>query len=229
MFDSSGAMEAMFVLFTFFSIIILLNILIAIVCESYDGTKQRSREIFDRARIEYAAQLVARKQFLTPKQQSNFHGAQYVPLLVRQILLLMFQSGYVLAIISAEYGVLGLVLFLALDTDNQYTMIRSLIIGYVCVGVIFNLYVISSALIALFSRYEKRGTMNQNACTKIIRLVVSIFKLAISLFHFILGVDEDKTVDEGVFTITDDSLISGGKKNEKLSSDGSNNHRRRSR
>ena len=74
-FKSSDTMVAVFVFFSFFSITILLNILIAIIIDSYEGTKQRSREIFYRARIEYAAHLVARTQFLTPKEHSDFHVA----------------------------------------------------------------------------------------------------------------------------------------------------------
>jgi len=39
-FQSSSAMVAIFVLFTFFSIIIILNILIAIIIDSYQGSKK---------------------------------------------------------------------------------------------------------------------------------------------------------------------------------------------
>jgi hypothetical protein len=38
--------------------------MIAIIIDSYERTNQRSREIFGRAQVEYAAALVARKQFI---------------------------------------------------------------------------------------------------------------------------------------------------------------------
>lgn len=64
-FQSSDAMVVVFVFFSFFCIIVLLNILVAVIIDSFNGSKERSREIFERGRLEYAARLVARKQFLT--------------------------------------------------------------------------------------------------------------------------------------------------------------------
>jgi hypothetical protein len=63
-FGSSDLMMAVFFFFSLFCIIILLNILIAIIIDSYESTKERSREIFGRAQVEYAAALVARNQFI---------------------------------------------------------------------------------------------------------------------------------------------------------------------
>ena len=63
-FGSSSLMVAVFFFFSFFCIVILLNILIAIIIDSYETTKERSREIFGRAQVEYAAALIARKQFI---------------------------------------------------------------------------------------------------------------------------------------------------------------------
>ena len=57
-------MVSLFFFFSLFCIIILLNILIAIINDSYKRTKERSREIFGRAQVEYAAALVARNQFI---------------------------------------------------------------------------------------------------------------------------------------------------------------------
>eukprot|EP00985_Skeletonema_marinoi_P012013 scaffold5723_cov135-Skeletonema_marinoi.AAC.3 len=78
-FQSSGAMVTVFVFFSFFSIIILFNILIAIIINAYESTKERTREIFGRARVEYAAHLIARKQFMSPSETSDFHNDTFVP------------------------------------------------------------------------------------------------------------------------------------------------------
>lgn len=63
-FQSSSAMIAVFIFFTFFCIIILLNILIAIIISSYEKSRQRANELFGRARVEYAAHLRAREQVI---------------------------------------------------------------------------------------------------------------------------------------------------------------------
>merc|ERR1711998_41535 len=47
-----------FVLFTFMVMVLLLNMLIAIVSDSYDYAMIRSKQLFLRARIELAAELV---------------------------------------------------------------------------------------------------------------------------------------------------------------------------
>ncbi|KAL7530636.1 hypothetical protein ACHAXR_005678, partial [Thalassiosira sp. AJA248-18] len=114
-FQSSDAMVLIFVLFSFFSIIILLNILIAIIIDSYNGSKQRSREIFYRARIEYAAHLVARKQFLSPRERSDFHVATYVPQKARQALRCVYFVANAIAFLSFEYGFFGAAYFLTLE------------------------------------------------------------------------------------------------------------------
>lgn len=85
--------------------------MIAIIIDSYERTNQRSREIFGRAQVEYAAALVARKQFIRvsvremacvfcgmqenailtctwcsqPKEVSEFHVAAFVPHALRKV------------------------------------------------------------------------------------------------------------------------------------------------
>jgi len=54
---------AFFFVFTFFVIIILLNVLIAIVGDSYEKSLIHSEKLFGRARVETVAELVALEQF----------------------------------------------------------------------------------------------------------------------------------------------------------------------
>ena len=131
---------------------------------------------------------------------------------MRQILFFVFLLGHVFALISAEIGIFGLIYFFAHDTSNQYGMIRSLVIAYICVGAIFNAYILSAGVIAMFSTNGSSGSMNDHACAKIIKLIVLFLKMAISLFHSCLGFSEDRTVDEGVFTVSEEVLITRGKK-----------------
>ena len=85
-------------------------------------------------------------------------------------------------------------------------MIWSLVIAYQYVGGHFqSLHFIS---------WDNCPTSNikrpigQHTCTKI----VLFLKMAMNLFHGCLGINEDRTVDEGVFTVSEDVLINRGKK-----------------
>mmetsp|Transcript_28062 Transcript_28062/g.67605 ORF Transcript_28062/g.67605 Transcript_28062/m.67605 type:complete len:554 (+) Transcript_28062:139-1800(+) len=213
-FKSSDTMVAVFVFFSFFSITILLNILIAIIIDSYEGTKQRSREIFYRARIEYAAHLVARTQFLTPKEHSDFHVATYVPRQVRQALRAVYFFVQTIGLMAVEYGFVGAVYFLTLDSKSR--MISSLIIVHVSVGAVFNAYVLSVAVIALFSRYNKRFNgltwLHGNRRTtmhNVIGKIVHLLQIVVQLFHGLLGFNADRTVDQGIADASGEFLITG--------------------
>ena len=215
-FQSSDTMVTVFIFFSFFSITILLNILIAIIIDSYEGSKRRSREIFYRARIEYAAHLVARKQFLRPRELSDFHVATYVPQKMRFGLRIVYSLVSATAFLSFEYGFFGASHFLALENKHDYRMIRSLVIIYVVVGTIFNLYVLSMASIALFSRYDQRfyglNWLAENQHTflhSMVKKAVGVLKMAVKLFHSILGFNADRTVDQGTVSISEEILITG--------------------
>ena len=140
-----------------------------------------------------------------PKERTDFYGATYVPLLSRRILFIATLLGHAFALISAEVGIFGMIYLFASDTSNQYGIIRSLVIAYQCVGAIFNLYILSAGIIFLLTTCRPMG---QHTSTKI----VIFLKMALSLFHGCLGINEDRTVDEGVFTVSDEVLIKRGKK-----------------
>jgi hypothetical protein len=141
-----------------------------------------------------------------PKERTDFYGATYVPLLSRQILFIATLLGHAFALISAEVGIFGMIYMFVSDTSNQYGMIRSLVIAYQCVGAIFNLYILSAGIIVLLPTSSR--PIGQHTCTKI----VLFLKMAMNLFHGCLGINEDRTVDEGVFTVSEDVLINRGKK-----------------
>ena len=179
----------------------VLNILIAIIIDSYDSSKQRSREIFYRARIEYAAHLAARKQFLTPRECSDFHVATYVPKTARKSLRIIYFLVIALAFLAAEYGFFGMLHFLTLEDKHDYRMVRSLVWIYVVIGSIFNVYVISVASIGLFSRYDKRYvglkwlTGDRHTIHGFIKRVIELLKVAVNLFHDFLGFNADRETD----------------------------------
>lgn len=192
----------------------VLNILVAIIIDSYDTSKKRSREIFYRARIEYAAHLVARKQFLTPKECSDFHVATYIPQTARASLRFFYFLVIVVAFCVAEYGFVGMVHFLMLESKHDYRMIRSLVIIYVCVGSIFNAYVMSVGLISLFKRYDKRfhqlkllGGESHHLCHDFIEKIVRFLEVVVKMFHGILGFNAERTVNQNMVDVTEEFLI----------------------
>ena len=200
-FQSSDALVTVFVFFSFFSIIILLNILIAIIIDSYDSSKQRSREIFYRARIEYAAHLVARKQFLSPRQRSDFHVATYVPQKVRLALRFVYMLVSALAFLSFQYGFFGAVYFMTLENKQDFRMIRALVIIYISVGSVFNAYILSVVTIASWAKYDKQYNRlhwladdRPSTARRLTKKWVRFLEVVVKGFHRVLGFNADKSV-----------------------------------
>jgi len=66
-FQQTTFMKSLFFFFTFFGIIVLLNILIAIVNDSYSRAIMRSNGLFGKARMELVVRQLAREYFTVPK------------------------------------------------------------------------------------------------------------------------------------------------------------------
>ncbi|KAL7568622.1 hypothetical protein ACA910_022723 [Epithemia clementina (nom. ined.)] len=61
----------LFVLFTLFGVIILLNVLIAIISDSYEKATLRGQILFGRARVMFVAQNEALENFLKPRKRQH--------------------------------------------------------------------------------------------------------------------------------------------------------------
>mmetsp|Transcript_32301 Transcript_32301/g.74416 ORF Transcript_32301/g.74416 Transcript_32301/m.74416 type:complete len:288 (+) Transcript_32301:106-969(+) len=116
----------LFFLFTFFTIIILLNVLIAIVGNSYEKSLVHSELLFGRARLESVAELMALEQFLKPLPSviaPNFKGVNHSIFQIISVFLgalitgLLFYCGYTMVTFSQgpfEIVILSLVFSLLL-------------------------------------------------------------------------------------------------------------------
>ena len=186
-FQSSGAMVTVFVFFSFFSIIILLNILVAIVISAYESTKERTREIFGRARVEYAAHLIARSQFMSPTENGDFHIDTFVPRSIRKCVRAAYFVISACALFAVEYGFAGAVYYLTLEHDND--MIRSLMIIYVSMGGIFNVYIV---LVTVTTLYEQ---FSPSTGGKVVKRLMRCLGKTVTLFHQLLGFNEDMALD----------------------------------
>ncbi len=108
---------------------------------------------------------------------------------MRQLLRSLYVLVVAVALLTAEYGLYGTVVFLKNEKRDEYSMIRSVVIVYACVGAIFNLYIISVATIALFSNVQRKESM------KVIKMVVWCLEESVLMFHGLLGFNADRTVD----------------------------------
>lgn len=64
-YRNSSAITTLFIIFTFLGVIVLLNVLIAIVSDSYEKSRIASKNLFGRARVEFAAEHASLESFLT--------------------------------------------------------------------------------------------------------------------------------------------------------------------
>eukprot|EP00978_Attheya_sp_CCMP212_P019285 scaffold53842_cov84-Attheya_sp.AAC.1 len=84
-YKDTTAMTILFIVFTLFGVVILLNMLIAVVSDSYERAKISSLLLFGRARVGFVAQNEALEGFLKPKggmvehivseRDTSVHGA----------------------------------------------------------------------------------------------------------------------------------------------------------
>ena len=72
--ETSGTI-ALFIIFTVFGVIILLNVLIAIISDSYERATMSGTLLFGRARVLYVAQNEALERFLQPRGQPGSTSA----------------------------------------------------------------------------------------------------------------------------------------------------------
>ncbi|KAL7568621.1 hypothetical protein ACA910_022722 [Epithemia clementina (nom. ined.)] len=66
---ATSGLTILFVLFTLFGVIILLNVLIAIISDSYEKATLRGQVLFGRARVMFVAQIEALENFLKPRRR----------------------------------------------------------------------------------------------------------------------------------------------------------------
>mmetsp|Transcript_9060 Transcript_9060/g.20330 ORF Transcript_9060/g.20330 Transcript_9060/m.20330 type:complete len:910 (-) Transcript_9060:557-3286(-) len=86
-FQQSGTVTFLFVFFTFFGILILTSVLIAIVEDAYSRAKIRSFALFGRARVEYVARQQIRERFLKPvAERASFCSREYFTQLSRRLI-----------------------------------------------------------------------------------------------------------------------------------------------
>jgi hypothetical protein len=65
-YRATRGLTALFVIFTVVGVVILLNVLIAVIGDSYERAKTRSAKLFGRARVTFVAQNEALEVFLRP-------------------------------------------------------------------------------------------------------------------------------------------------------------------
>ena len=129
---------------------------------------------------------------MSPSETSDFHNDTFVPTRsVRKCVRVAYIVISACALFAVEYGFAGAVYFLMLEHDED--MIRSLMIVYVSVGAVFNLYITSVAATSLFLHCEKFSPGATGG--KVVKRLMRGLEKAISLFHQLLGFNEDIALD----------------------------------
>ncbi|EJK77241.1 hypothetical protein THAOC_00938 [Thalassiosira oceanica] len=155
---------------------------VAIVIDSYERSKIRSMEIFGRNRIEYAAQLVAR--------WSDFHVRSYVPHNVRRFLRFTYMIVSTVTFLLAEYGYFGLFSYLSIDQSYNAGVIRSLVIVYVAIGSLFNVYILMVVVVAWHAKRNEKMRADESKTA----LTIGFLDRGVKVFHRVLGVNADRTL-----------------------------------
>mmetsp|Transcript_30971 Transcript_30971/g.46972 ORF Transcript_30971/g.46972 Transcript_30971/m.46972 type:complete len:350 (+) Transcript_30971:2634-3683(+) len=104
-FRDSTYLSIIFVVFTFLALIVLVNVLIAIVSDSYEKSRVKSAYLFGRARVQFALENASLEAFLRPTRQGrncfflgclwNWHQPDWRYLLIKVIR--TFVLSYILA------------------------------------------------------------------------------------------------------------------------------------
>jgi hypothetical protein len=143
-FDANGLTVTLFVLVTFLGIIVLLNMLIALVLESYEKSLLRSTSLFGRTRIALVAKSILLEEVLTKKARGCW--GQVFNVTMRLFLGLAFLGilGYLI----------GISLYLLIDggLDNGEILILS-------VGVVSTFLLLYFITVVLVYRMQGLGLL----------------------------------------------------------------------
>lgn len=159
-FNANTFTSILFVLVTFITIIFLLNMLIAIIVESYEKSQKRSQGLFGRTRVAFVSKMLLMEEALMSK---NIRG---------HLTRLFFGSIFA-----------GINLYMAYYSFDYYYDFRSendptagLSLGVAIITCVLMLYYF---VVVFVYHFEGLGKRRKNAF--IVRLMVSMFKFCLAL------------------------------------------------
>lgn len=104
-----------------------------------------------------------------------------------QILRVVYLIAYTGALVLFEYGFTGAIIYLKRVDSSEFEVTYNLILVYIIVGTIYNAYILSFAVIALFTWCEQ---INPALGSKIVP-IHRAFVVAIGCFHRLMGFDSN--------------------------------------
>jgi hypothetical protein len=197
-YKETPGMTVIFFLFTVAGVLILLNILIAVVDDSYERAKISGSRIFGRARVVFVAQNEALEAFLRPgssplngvdtdSPRKVFIRAVYV---CRWLVLLTLIS----TALSAEVFLVGRAIVLLKEQDKWFIVVVSILMAVVLTASLWSLIL-----------YLFEGVVNQLAPPPIVRGFELCKKYSSYVVRMAVGLIFDiQTNDESIVPSDDD-------------------------
>ena len=92
--------------------------------------------------------------------------------------------------VLAEYGYFGLFSYLSIEQSYNAGVIRSLVIVYVAIGSLFNVYILMVVVVAWHAKRNEKKRADGSKTSQ----TIGFLDRAVKVFHRVLGVDADRTL-----------------------------------
>ncbi|KAL7568639.1 hypothetical protein ACA910_022737 [Epithemia clementina (nom. ined.)] len=199
----TAATTVLFIIFTVFGVIIMLNVLIAIISDSYEKATLSGGLLFGRARVLYVAQNEALERFLQPRRREGSIFAN-VPIVgesclrskARQAPRCVVLLAIVVAAIQALLFLIGLLVIYAInDLWISFATTLCMVLLLSCALWVVGTFVLDGVLRDLLPQRAKRV---YDAIGGINNWIVS------RISNFLFGLDKEKIISMGSNGILED-------------------------
>jgi len=202
-FQETTAITVLFIIFTLFCVVVLLNILIAIVNDSYAKSLARSYGLFGKARVEHVSRQLARERFVSTKIYLDIEDStkRNFSNIVKRCLFRVLRwciFAFLLAVVIA-------VNVLSVDTWRLLWLDRHKYGGeaaFLCVSLVCALSLFNGGLFAMSLYYsgevlKKSSWFVRLKSIFLLRLITGLFLLPLKLFFKLIGMKGDAILGGG--------------------------------
>lgn len=186
-YQTTTSITILFVLFTMFGVIALLNVLIAIVTDTYFQSKTRSRGLFGRARVVFVSHQLARERLLRGPQTSG--GTNHVGQTVHYVHCWKFL--WVTSLLAHFAVIVAVETMLVFSIQLlQHENLDGLQFFYICLVVCFVLFNLALMTMVLMLSHRAWGT------TTLAQSLEWVAELPIKLYCRLVGVGDNAVVQD---------------------------------
>uniref|UniRef100_A0A7S3L3W8 Ion transport domain-containing protein n=1 Tax=Amphora coffeiformis TaxID=265554 RepID=A0A7S3L3W8_9STRA len=152
-YKENNGIVVLFVIFTMMGVIILLNVLIAVVSNSYERAKVRSISLFGRARVTFVAQNEALESFLRPGSDPTA-GLEFVNSKRKRVWIIGTRLFRVLVLIAIIVTAMSAEVYLA---ARAYELVLNASLEIVTMVTIFSLTMILTMALVIVVNFALEG------------------------------------------------------------------------